>query len=61
MANTIKLNYDCKALASVINYDRKHGATIWSVNVMSSFTIVICLFYRSQVFKTFFVVNERAQ
>jgi hypothetical protein len=31
MASTIKLNYDCKALASVINYDRKCDVTIWSV------------------------------
>jgi hypothetical protein len=31
MATIIKLNYDHKALASIINYDRKHGATIWNV------------------------------
>ncbi len=24
LASTIKLNYDCKALASVINYNRKY-------------------------------------
>jgi len=33
------------ALASVINYDHKNDATIWSINLMtlkSSFTIVIC-------------------
>jgi hypothetical protein len=43
MARTIKLNYDCKALNSVINYDHKHDATIWNVNLMLSITIVICL------------------
>ncbi len=31
MATTINLNYDHKASASVINYNRKHGATIWNV------------------------------
>ncbi len=31
MASTIKLNYDRKALASVINYDHKCDATIWSI------------------------------
>ncbi len=31
MASTIKLNYDPKALASVVNYDHKRDATIWSV------------------------------
>jgi hypothetical protein len=31
MASTIKLNYDRKALASVINYDRKCDATIWLI------------------------------
>ncbi len=33
MANTITLNYDRKALASVINYDRKCDATIWNINL----------------------------
>jgi hypothetical protein len=32
MAGTIKLNYDRKALASVVNYDRKRDATIWSIS-----------------------------
>jgi hypothetical protein len=40
MVSTVKLNYDCKALASVINYARKFVATIWSVNLTLSFTIV---------------------
>ncbi len=31
MAISIKLNYDHKALASVVNYDRKRDTTIWSV------------------------------
>ncbi len=31
MGSTLKINYDRKALASVVNYDRKHDATIWSV------------------------------
>jgi hypothetical protein len=31
MASTIKLNNDHKALLSVINYDRKCDATIWSI------------------------------
>ena len=31
MTSTIKLNYDHKALASVVNCDRKCDATIWSV------------------------------
>ncbi len=30
MASTIKLNYDPKALASVVNYDHKRDVTIWS-------------------------------
>jgi hypothetical protein len=34
MATNIKLNYDCKALASAINYDCKCDATIWSINLM---------------------------
>jgi len=46
MASTIKLNYDRKALASGINYSCKHDATIWNVALMSSFMIVICLYYR---------------
>ncbi len=40
MVSTIELNYVCKALASVNNYDRKCDATIWSVNLTLSFTIV---------------------
>jgi hypothetical protein len=43
IASTIKLNYNCKALASVINYDCKRDALIWSINLTSSFMIVICL------------------
>jgi len=47
MASTIKLNYDRKvmllALASVIKYDCKRDATIWSINLTWSFTIVTCL------------------
>ncbi len=43
MTSTIKLNYPHKALACVINYDHKCDATIWSVNLMLSFTIVMCL------------------
>ncbi len=43
VASTIKLNYYCKDLASVINYDYKRYTTIWSINLMLSFTIVICL------------------
>jgi hypothetical protein len=31
MASTIKLNYDNKALATVVNYECKRDATIWSV------------------------------
>jgi hypothetical protein len=31
MASTIKLKYDHKALASVVNFDHKCDATIWSV------------------------------
>jgi hypothetical protein len=31
MASTLKINYDHKALASVVNYDRKHDATVWSI------------------------------
>jgi hypothetical protein len=42
-ASTIKLNYDFKALAGVINYDLKWDATICWINLTSSFTIVICL------------------
>jgi hypothetical protein len=42
MDSTIKLNYDSKAFVSVINYNRKHGATILSVNLTSSFTMVMC-------------------
>jgi hypothetical protein len=38
MASTKKLNYDHKA----VNYNCKH-AKIWSVNLTSSFTIVVCL------------------
>jgi hypothetical protein len=40
------------ALACVINYDRKHDATIWSnhlTTLESSFTIVIGLQYRPQI------------
>ncbi len=40
MVNTIKLNYDCKALDIAVSYDRKCDATIWSVNLTLSFTIV---------------------
>jgi hypothetical protein len=43
IVSTIGLNYNPKALDSVINYDRKRDATIWSVNLTLSFTIVICL------------------
>ncbi len=44
MTSTIKLNYNCKALAIVVNYDRKCDATIWNINLTSSsFTIIICL------------------
>jgi hypothetical protein len=43
MASIIKLNYDRKTLASVVYYDHKHNATIWSVNLTLSFTIAICL------------------
>ncbi len=43
MASTIKQNYDHRASASVINYDRKCDATIWSVNLSLSFMIVMCL------------------
>ncbi len=42
----------CSALASVVNYDCKRDAKIWSVNLTtleSSFTIVTCLSYRPQV------------
>jgi hypothetical protein len=46
MENTIKLNYDCKALAKVVNYDRYCDTTIWSVNLTLSFTTVICFQYR---------------
>ncbi len=46
MASTIKLNNDSKVLATVINYNRKCDNTIWSANMMSSFTIVICLQWR---------------
>jgi len=35
MDSNIKLNYDHKALASVVNYDRKRDATIWSINLTS--------------------------
>jgi hypothetical protein len=45
-ASTTKLNYDCKALASVINYHCECDTTIWIINLTSSFTIVICLQYR---------------
>jgi hypothetical protein len=41
MASTVKLNNDCEALPSVINYDRKCDATIWSVNQMSSCDVFI--------------------
>jgi hypothetical protein len=46
MATTLKLNYNCKAFASVIDYDCKRDATIWSINLMSSFTIAICSLYK---------------
>jgi hypothetical protein len=46
MAGTIRLNYDRLTLASVVNYDHKRDATIWSINLMSSFTFVICLLYK---------------
>ncbi len=39
MSCTIKLNYDRKDLAGVVNYNRKCDATIWSVNL----SIIICL------------------
>jgi hypothetical protein len=42
MASTLKLNYGDKALANVINYDHKCDAIIWRVNLMLSFTILIC-------------------
>jgi hypothetical protein len=45
--STTKLNYDHKALTSVVNYDHKRNATIWIVN-LTLFTIVICLSYRPQ-------------
>jgi hypothetical protein len=32
MASTIKLNYDHKTLACVVNYDRKRDATIWRIS-----------------------------
>ncbi len=51
MASTIKLNYNHKALGSVINYNRKPDATIQSVNLTSSFTIVIRLYNRPRVKK----------
>ncbi len=41
MASTIKLTYNCKALASVIIYDHKRDTTIWSINLISSFKIII--------------------
>ncbi len=31
MASTTKLNYDCKAFASVVNYDHKCDTTIWRI------------------------------
>ncbi len=31
IASTIKQNYDCKALASVVNNNRKRDTTIWSI------------------------------
>jgi hypothetical protein len=40
MASAINLNYNHKAIASVVNYDCKCDATIWSVNLTSTFTIV---------------------
>jgi hypothetical protein len=46
MASAIKLNYNCKALASVVNYDHKRDATMWCVSLTSSFTIIIGLSYR---------------
>ncbi len=51
MACTIKLNYNRKAFASVINYDRKRDATIYSVNLMSSFMIAMCLIILATVYK----------
>jgi hypothetical protein len=33
MASTIKLKYNCKVFSSVTNYDCKHDATIWSINM----------------------------
>ncbi len=48
MASTIKLNYNHK----VINYDHKRDATIQSVNLTSSFTIVIYLYNRPRVKKS---------
>jgi hypothetical protein len=41
MVSTIKLNFDHKALASVINYDRKCDTTMWSMNLTLSITIII--------------------
>jgi len=41
MASIIELNYDCKAVASVLNYNRKCDDTIWSINMTSSIMIVI--------------------
>ncbi len=46
MASALKLNYNCKALASGINYDRKCDATIWSINLISLFTTVIFSLYK---------------
>ncbi len=43
VASTKKTNYNLKALASFVNYGCKRDATIWSMNLASSFTIVKCL------------------
>ncbi len=43
MSNTIKLNYNRKVLASVVNYHHKRDTTIWNVNLTLLFTIIICL------------------
>ncbi len=43
MANTVNLNNDHEALASVVNYNCKRDVTIWCANLTSSFTMVICL------------------
>ncbi len=62
MASTIKLYYDFYVLASVVNYDRKCDATIWSITTIIIYNrktfIVLAMISDSRLGRFLFSFNN---